>query len=95
MNEDETRSLNDRSLLDQILRKLEVVYTRLQFVERKIEERAFDTKPIWEKALSEIVEINQRITTIDRKLDLFSRDVLSLRADQLAVEDRLRTLESS
>ncbi len=89
MGEDETKSL-DAKLLQQILTKLEAMDTRLQFVEEKIRERGFETKPIWEKALVEIMEVNQRVTAIDRKIDVFSRDMLNLRADQLGVEERLR-----
>jgi hypothetical protein len=94
MSEDETKTLAGGSLLEQILRKLEVMDTRLQFVERKIEERGFDTKPIWEKALVEIMEVNRRVTTIDKKIDVFSRDMLNLRAEQLGIEERLRKLEA-
>ena|SRR6266403_5478581 len=93
MGEDETKSL-DAKLLQQILTKLEAMDTRLQFVEEKIRERGFETKPIWEKALVEIMEVNQRVTAIDRKIDVFSRDMLNLRADQLGVEERLRQLET-
>ena len=94
MSEDKTKTLNDPSLLEQILRKLEVIDARLQFVERKIEERGFETKPIWEKALVEIMEVNRRVSTIDRKIDVFSKDMLNLRAEQLDMEERLRKLEA-
>ncbi len=94
MSEDETKTLDAR-LLQQILVKLETMDTRLQFVEEKIRERGFDTKPIWEKALVEIMEVNQRVSLIDRKLDVFSRDMLNLRAEQLDIQERLRKLEAS
>lgn len=94
MTENETKALNTPSLLKKILVKLEVMDARLQFVESKIEDRGFDTKPIWEKALIEIMEVNQRVTTIDRKIDVFSRDMLNLRAEQLGLEERLRKLEA-
>jgi tetrahydromethanopterin S-methyltransferase subunit G len=94
MSEDETKALNTPDLLQQILVKLEVIDARLQFVESKIKARGFDTKPIWEKALVEIIEVNQRVTTIDRKIDVFSKDMLNLRAEQLGVEERLRKLEA-
>jgi hypothetical protein len=94
MSEDETKIL-ESNLLKQILVKLEVVDTRLQFVEEKIRERGFDTKPIWEKALVEIMEVNQRVAAIDRKLNVFSSDMLNLRAEQLDVQERLRKLEAS
>lgn len=80
MSEEKTKALKTPSLLEKILTKLEVMDTRLQLVESKIEERGFDTRPIWEKALLEIMEVNQRVGTIDRKIDVFSRDMLNLRA---------------
>jgi hypothetical protein len=92
MSEDETKTLDAR-LLQQILTKLETMDARLQFVEERIRERGFDTKPIWERALAEIMEVNQRVTTIDRKMDVLGKDMLSLRADQLGIEERLSRVE--
>ena len=66
----------------------------LQFLEEKVRERGFDTKPIWERALKEIMDVNQNVRVIDRKIDVLSKDILGLRADQLAIEDRLSKLES-
>jgi len=93
MSEDETKTLDAR-LLQQILTKLETMDVRLQFVEEKIRERGFDTKPIWERALKEIMETNQNVKTIDRKMDVLGKDMLNLRAEQLDTEDRLSKLES-
>jgi hypothetical protein len=93
MSEDETKDFKDR-LLEQILVKLEVMDTRLQHVESKIEERGFDTKPIWERALVEIMEVKQEVATVNRKIDVFSRDMLNLRADQLRTEERVDKLEA-
>jgi tetrahydromethanopterin S-methyltransferase subunit G len=93
MSEDKTKALKSPAVLEQILVKLEVIDARLQLVESKIEQRGFDTKPIWEKALAAIMEVNHRVTTIDRKIDVFSKDMLTLRAEQLDIEERLRKLE--
>jgi tetrahydromethanopterin S-methyltransferase subunit G len=94
MSEDETKTL-DAKLLQQILAKLDVMDTRLQFVEGKIRERGFDTKPIWQRALAEIMEVKQRLSMVDRKLDVFSSDMLNLRAEQLDIQERLRKLEAT
>lgn len=93
MSEDDTKVLNTPDLLQKILVKLEVLDTRLQLVETKIQERGFETRPIWEKALAEIMAVNQRVVTIDRKIDVFSKDMLNLRAEQLGIEQRLAKLE--
>lgn len=92
MSEDQTKAL-DAKLLQQILTKLETMDVRLQFVEEKIRERGFDTKPIWEKALVEIMDVNERVRTIDRKMDVLGKDMLNLRAEQLDVDERLRRFE--
>ena len=95
MSEDETRAFKDEGkLLEQILNKLEVLDLRLQHVESKIEHRGFDTKPIWERALAEIMDVKQDVATVNRKIDIFSRDMLNLRAEQLETEERLRRIES-
>ncbi|HZH29945.1 MAG TPA: hypothetical protein VEY11_04220 [Pyrinomonadaceae bacterium] len=94
MSEEETKALDNSSVLERILTKLEAIDARLQLVENKVEQRSFDTKPIWEKALAEIMEVNQRVLTIDRKLDVLGKDILGLRADQLGIEQRLRKLEA-
>ena len=93
MSEDETKALKDK-LLEQILTKLEVMDARLQRVESRVEQRGFDTKPIWERALAEIMEVKHDLATVDAKLDVFSRDMLSMRAEQLKTERRLTKLEA-
>ncbi len=93
MSDDPTKKFDGPELLRQILVKLEVLDTRLQAVEKKVEERGFDTKPIWEKALTEIMEVNQRLTGVDRKIDVFSKDMLNIRADQLGLNERVERLE--
>jgi hypothetical protein len=95
MSEDKTKTLGgDSKLFEQILTKLEVLDARLQRVEIKVEERGFDTKPIWEKALAAIMEVNQQIATLNRKIDVFNSDMLNVRATQLENEARLRRLET-
>ena len=93
MSEDKTKLL-DQKLLQQILTKLEVMDTRLQHVEAKIEQRGFDTKPLWERALAEIMGVKQDVATLNRKIDVFSKDMLNLRAEQLQTEERLRRIEA-
>ena len=59
-----------------------------------LEARALDTKPIWERALSEILQVKEGVEDIKRKIDVLSRDVVQVRADQLRVERRMDALES-
>lgn len=59
-----------------------------------LEAKALDTKPIWERALVEILEVKKGVDDINRKLDVLNHDVLQVRADQRLVHKRMDVLES-
>ena len=56
-----------------------------------LESRAYDTKPIWENALKEIVDTRRELT---RRLDRIQAMVLETRAGLSEAGDRLNKLES-
>jgi DNA repair exonuclease SbcCD ATPase subunit len=62
---------------------------------QRLEQKSYDTKPIWERALAEILAMSQKLDTVERKLNVLSQDMLTLRAEQTRVEDRIEKLESS
>lgn len=103
------------SRLDAMYSRFETIDSRLLALETQAERRALETKPIWERALAEIVEVKaeivevkaeivevkERLTSLEslshrmvRKIDILSRDMLTLRADQSGLEDRLDKLDS-
>jgi chromosome segregation ATPase len=97
------RSFEERvfARLDAIDARLQAVEVRLQSLEEQAERRALETKPIWERALAGIIEIKERLNSLEqlstqmvRKIDVLSKDMLTLRADQTGIEDRLDKLES-
>jgi chaperonin cofactor prefoldin len=59
-----------------------------------LESRALDTKPIWERALTEILEIKECVENIEHKFDVLTLDMMQLRGDQRRVEKRMDALES-
>jgi len=71
-------------------RRFDDLDTRVQALEAK----ALDTKPIWERALVEILEVKKGVQDLNRKIDVLNQDVLQVRADQRGVEKRMDTLES-
>ncbi|HYP02867.1 MAG TPA: hypothetical protein VER76_21970 [Pyrinomonadaceae bacterium] len=94
-SEDTTKDMNElRSFEERVLKMLEDISARLESVESKVEQRMFDTKPIWERALKEIMEVNQLLASLNRKIDVLGKDMLTLRADQLGIETRLKNLEA-
>ena len=73
------------------------VETRLDSLDIRVqalEARALDTKPIWERALAEILEVKKGVEDLNRKIDVLNQDVLQVRADQRLVHKRMDTLES-
>jgi chromosome segregation ATPase len=76
---------------DAVDARLDSLDTRVQ----NLEARALDTKPIWERALAEILEVKKGVEDLNRKIDVLNQDVLQVRADQLRVERRMDNLESS
>ena len=57
---------------------------------QKLEIRAFDTKPIWEQALKEIVETRRELS---KRLDRIEAVTYETRSDLRDVEDRLDKID--
>ncbi len=103
MSEETTQNMPDgRSFEERVFARLDSIDARLQSLETQAEQRALETKPIWERALSEILEVKERLGALEqvsnqmvRKIDVLGKDMLTLRADQTGVENRLDKLESN
>jgi chromosome segregation ATPase len=83
--------------LDRVDARLDRVEARLDGLDIRVqalEARALDTKPIWERALAEILLVKQGVEDLNRKIDVLNQDVLQVRADQRRVEMRMDALES-
>jgi chromosome segregation ATPase len=75
--------------MDRIEARLDNMEERLQALEQK----SYDTKPIWERALAEILALSEKVEHIERKFDVLATDMLTLRARQSRIEDRMDRLE--
>lgn len=76
---------------DAVDARLDSLDTRVQ----TLEARAYDTKPIWERALAEILNVKERVENIERKFDLLTLDMMQLRGDQRRLEGRFENLKST
>jgi len=74
---------------DRVEARLDGLDNRVQ----ALEARALDTKPICERALTEILEVKKGVEDLNRKIDVLNQDVLQVRADQRRVEKRMDGLE--
>ena len=96
MSEELTKDMsNGPSFEERVFARFDAVDARLENLETQAERRALETKPIWERALAEIVEVRESIANVERKIDVLSRDIVQVRADQTRVENRIDKLESS
>jgi len=80
--------------LDARLDGIDLRLDRLEVRVQALEAKAFDTKPIWERALAEILEVRKGVEDLNRKFDVLTLDVMQVRADQRRVEKRTDELES-
>jgi len=95
MNEETTRDMPDAtSFEERVFARFDALDARLQALESQAERRAVETKPIWERALAEILELKESLANVERKVDVLSRDIVQVRADQARVENRLDKLDS-
>lgn len=102
MSEETTQNLPNGDL-GRILARLDSIDTKLDSVDKhldsvdnrleKLEARAYDTKPIWERALAEILEISKRLESLDRRFSVLTDDVIHTRADVRRLEERTANLE--
>ncbi len=51
----------------------------------RLEAKQYDTKPIWERALAEIVEVNKRLEDFDVRFDRMESDVAKTRSEMLTL----------
>jgi hypothetical protein len=82
------------SFEQEVLARLDAIDGRLRALEEQSERRAVETKPIWERALAEILEVKQSLGNVERKIDVLSRDIIQVRADQTYLEGRIEKLEN-
>lgn len=90
----DSRVHNLEARVENIETRLEKVETRLDDVDvrlQKLEARAYDTKPIWEQALKEIVYTRREMS---KRLDRIEGMAFDTRGRLGDVEDRLDRLES-
>jgi DNA repair exonuclease SbcCD ATPase subunit len=98
MSEENTQNMSDgRSFEERVFARFDALDARLNEMDARLlrlEQKSYDTKPIWERALAEILAMSQKLDTVERKLNVLGKDMLSLRADQTRLEDRMDKLES-
>lgn len=98
MSEETTQSLPDnRSFEERVFARFDSMDVRLNNIDSRLqtlEQKSYDTKPIWERALALILAMGEKLDTVERKLNVLGLDMLALRADQTRLEARQDKLEA-
>ena len=71
MSEDPTKNLPapQNGALEQILAAVRGLESRLESLESKVEERLYDTRPIWEKVEADIARLQEGQQRLEEKLE--------------------------
>ena len=102
MSEDLTKKLpkSDSEKLTSILTTVEAMETRLADLEKKVDERLHDTRPIWQKVVADIGELSSEMKKIRtsqrdavRRISVVNDTLLGIQADYRDIYDRVRGLE--
>ena len=109
MSEDLTKKLprTDSDKIALILTTVQNLETRVTTLENKVEERLYDTRPIWQKVEADIIrlqegqtrlegevrEIKVSMRDISFKLDVLNDTMLTVQAKHRDVDTRVRELE--
>jgi hypothetical protein len=95
MAEDETKLLENCPILQRLLESQKRVEAHMKTLEENVERQSFNTKPMWDRAMTEFAEVKQLLATLSCKIDVFSGDMLNLRAEKLQNERRLSRLDTN
>ncbi|HYH86628.1 MAG TPA: hypothetical protein VEX60_14340 [Pyrinomonadaceae bacterium] len=96
MSEENTQDMpgaNGRSFEERVFARFDAIDVGLRDLDARIqrlEARAYDTKPIWEQALKEIVDTRRELS---KRLDRIEAIAHETRADLRDAEDRIERLE--
>lgn len=90
MNEEPTKDLPIKtSFEERVFARFDAVDSRLE----KLESRSYDTKPIWESALKEILETRQDIVEVKSRVGVLDTEVASMRTDYGAIRSEFEDLK--
>ena len=104
MSEDLTKKLpkSDSEKLNAILTTVEAMETRLTGLEKKVDERLHDTRPIWQKVVADIAALSSEVHIIrksqrdaSRRISVLNDTLLGIQADYRDVYDRVIGLETN
>lgn len=68
-----------RSFEERVFARFDALDARLQKIEAESESRAVETKPIWERALQEIMETRAEVVKVEDRLGRIENEIKDMR----------------
>lgn len=109
MSEDLTKKLpkSDSEKLAYVVAAVQDLVSRIQSLDAKVEERLYDTRPIWEQVVTNVAQLqegqqriedrfretNTVLRDILRRMSIFNDTLVTIQADYRDIYDRVRHLE--
>jgi hypothetical protein len=78
MSEELTQNLPNDGV-GRILSRLDSIALRLTKLEEKVDASSYETKPIWEKALKEIMETRAEVVKVEDRLGRIENEIKDMR----------------
>ena len=69
--------------------------TRLQALEEKVDQKLYNTRPIWESVLSKLDSIESRLDSIESRLERLETSLDVVKADVIVVKADIETLKEA
>jgi uncharacterized coiled-coil DUF342 family protein len=98
MSEDTTRNLSPDDKLDLLLAEVSSIKTELRNLSDRVaalEAKSYDTRPIWERALAEILEVRTDVQEIKKEMRQSRRQMEVLSSNYVKVIASLDDREDS
>ncbi len=70
---------DERSFEERVFARFDALDARLQKLEAESERRAVETKPIWERALQEIMETRAEVVKVEDRLGRIENEIKDMR----------------
>jgi|ERR1700738_515767 chromosome segregation ATPase len=98
MNDEPTKDLPNRtSFEERVFARFDAVDARFDAVDARLtslESRAYDTKPIWERALKAIMEMGLELGEVKSKVAVIETDVAGLKTDVGGVKTHVAAMKT-
>jgi len=81
-----------RSSIDNLITWIGSIDSRLKGLERKVEERLYDTRPIWQKLVADVGQLQSGQDALSSQVLKLTSNVQDIRRDQSVFYDAIRKI---